>query len=120
MRFEPSLIYGSAGDIIYVTLLDDNGKVLPIKSDRCIVFTGPDRTSAHIVDFGKRLYPISVIHKEGMLEVIITGDCPSFIIYRDSETQQAVTLDIHVAPAHDHRRIDQGGPAVGVFDSFQV
>ena len=97
-----------------------SNRVRPIEAKQVIVFTSVDRTSAIIVDIdGDNLFPIKINKQEDGLELILTTDEPSLILYRDPKTEETTTLDICIIPPHNHYE-GRGGPACGSYDQFSI
>ncbi len=120
MKFEPNTVYGSAGCQIYVRLLDDQGNVVPVKAEECVTFPSTERSSAEILHFEEHSFPVTIKRHEDGLKLILTGDYPAYIVYRDPETKATATINIHTIPPHNHPCISSGGPAVGAYEVFEI
>ena len=122
MKFQPSEIWGSAGTHIHIKL-QERGEDIPIRAKNCVIFTSPDRDSARIIEVDLRSFPIAIRtikDDPNAWEIIITGDHPAFILYRDPDTDETAAVNVGIVPPHNHRDVGRGGPAVDNYDVFKI
>jgi hypothetical protein len=133
-------IYGNKGDTIFKSIVNDKGEVQDpnqlknVQGVKCLCCCKPppssfskgssSSTTAEGMEEGSKTYPVSVKYttKGGVpgFEFTLTGDYPAAVTFIHPLTAKTCTISFHQVPAHDHRDLSRGGPAVGSYDAFQV
>jgi hypothetical protein len=117
MRFTPERLYLGIGERAYVHLRDDQGEIILMgRKNPFIVFYGHDHKDAKIEYEGEGLLDAD---SKGLL-VTMKSDKPYSILFNHPSLEGSAYLEVNYIPAHNHREVSCGGPAVGSFDLFQI
>lgn len=131
---KPSVVYADAGSKVSVVVFDSDGEELDLQQlnrtvgTGCILHCDPAPRDLNGsswygtgMKFDSKTWPLTVRldSTANVFEFTVVAEHPCKVTFVHPEDGGVATIEFDVIPPHDHRRITQGGPAVGAYDVSQ-